>query len=850
MKISSVFLLASASGALSASIYDYPGYTATNVVETSSRLTADLTLAGEACNIYGTDIKDLKLLVEYQTDSRLHVKIYDADLQVYQVSESVLPRPPSQNVDKPDSKLSFTLTADPFSFFVARTDPDEILFNTNGTQLIFESQYVNIRTSLPDDPNLYGLGEHSDSFRLSTDNYKRTLWNAESPFIPENSNLYGSHPNYLEHRGEAGSHGVALLSSNGMDININKTDSGEQYLEYNILGGVIDLYFLAGPTPTDVSKQYADVVGLPAMMSYWTFGFQQCKYGWPDIETEAAVVANYSAANIPLEAMWADIDYMDKRQDFTTDPELYPLDKMRDLVGELHKNGQKYVMMLDPGIHYRDDYVPYTRGKAANVFIKAADESLYRGEQWAGEVVWPDWFAPGTQDWWTDEIKRFFDPETGLDIDGAWNDMNEVSNFCADTNCDPSEDSDRSSKRSLASVPQTQYTKRDTTAGDMKGLPDRDLFSPKYRIDNHQGDISIRTLYTNNTNSDGSVQYDTHNLHGLMMITATRAALLTRRPQSRPFVLTRSTFAGAGSKAAHWFGDNESSWAHYRATITQMLSFAAVHAMPMVGSDVCGFNGKAEEKMCARWTLLGAFQPFYRNHADISAPNQELYLWDLTTQAARKAIDARYRLLDYIYTAMYRASQTGAPLVNPLFFLYPNDKETFGIDLQWFYGDALLVSPVTEENATSVTFYLPDDVFYDFWTYEKVEGKGATITMNNISYTDIPVHIRGGTILPMRSASGNTTAQVRENNFTLVVAPGRDGKASGTLYVDDGDSLDVGDKFSDIMFEWDGDELTATSGSSFGYEVVVDGATVLTADGPIEYKGPGVVKEGFKIGKS
>ncbi|GAW24534.1 hypothetical protein ANO14919_141210 [Xylariales sp. No.14919] len=244
MRLVSYFILASTSGALSASIGDCPGYTASNVVETD--------------------------------DSRLHVKIYDAGLQVYQIQESVLPRPPSPGVLATDSAIQFKLTEDPFSFSVSRTSSNETLFDTNGTKLVFESQYVYLRTWLPDDPNLYGLGEHSDSFRLPTDDYKRTLWNAESPFIPRNSNLYGSHPNYLEHRGGSGSHGVALLNANGMDININKTDAGDQYLEYNIIGGVLDFYFLAGPSPTDVSKQYAEVVGLPAMMSYWTFGFQQC----------------------------------------------------------------------------------------------------------------------------------------------------------------------------------------------------------------------------------------------------------------------------------------------------------------------------------------------------------------------------------------------------------------------------------------------------------------------------------------------------------------------------------------------------------------------------------------------
>lgn len=131
---------------------------------------------------------------------------------------------------------------------------------------------MNVRTALPQDPHLYGLGEHSDPFQLNTTNYTRTLWSRDAYGIPAGTNLYGTHPIYFDHRGDAGTHGVFLLNSNGMDIKINQTGDGGQYLEYNTLGGVFDFYFLAGPTPKDVSKQYAEVVGLPVMMPYWGFG--------------------------------------------------------------------------------------------------------------------------------------------------------------------------------------------------------------------------------------------------------------------------------------------------------------------------------------------------------------------------------------------------------------------------------------------------------------------------------------------------------------------------------------------------------------------------------------------------
>jgi alpha-glucosidase len=186
------------------------------------------------------------------------------------------------------------------------------LFDSSAAPLVFQSQYLRLRTKLPENPNLYGLGEHSDPFRLNTTGYIRTLWSQDSFGVPERSNLYGNHPLYFEHR-KSGTHGVFFLNSNGMDIKIDKEGSA-QYLEYNTLGGVFDFYFVAGPSPVEVSKQYAEIAGLPAMMPYWGFGFHQCRYGYRDVFEVAEVVYNYSNARIPLEDMWIDIDHMDRRR--------------------------------------------------------------------------------------------------------------------------------------------------------------------------------------------------------------------------------------------------------------------------------------------------------------------------------------------------------------------------------------------------------------------------------------------------------------------------------------------------------------------------------------------------------
>jgi len=232
---------------------------------------------------------------------------------VYQVPESVFPRPKADGTRSKKSALTFQYKANPFSFSVSRARTGEVLFDSSAAQLVFQSQYLRLRTKLPENPNLYGLGEHSDSFRLNTTSYTRTLWSQDSFGLPDNSNLYGNHPVYFEHR-KTGSHGVFFLNSNGMDIKIDKEGRAGQYLEYNTLGGVLDFYFVAGPSPVEVSRQYAEIAGLPAMPPYWGFGFHNCRYGYRDVYEVAEVVSNYSVARIPLETEWVDIDYMDRRR--------------------------------------------------------------------------------------------------------------------------------------------------------------------------------------------------------------------------------------------------------------------------------------------------------------------------------------------------------------------------------------------------------------------------------------------------------------------------------------------------------------------------------------------------------
>lgn len=352
--------------------------------------------------------------------------------------------------------------------------------------------------------------------------------------------------------------------------------------------------------------------------------------------------------------------------------------------------------------------------------------------------------------------------------------------------------------------------------GNMLGLPGRNYINPPYKIHDAAGNISDLTLATDLVHYNGLVEYDTHNLYGTMMSAASRNAMLNRRPGLRPIVITRSTFAGAGAKVGHWLGDNTATWYDYQISMAESIAFAAIYQLPMVGADVCGYALDTTETLCARWAMLGAFLPFYRNHESVGYTYHEFYRWPLVAEAARIAIKARYQLLDYIYTALYQQSIDGTPTLNPMFFLYPEDLNTFPIYTQYFYGSSLLISPVTEDNATDVTIYVPDDQFYDFFTYEPIRGTGEWTTLTDVNFTSIPVYIKGGSVIPIRVDGANTTTELRQLDFNLIVAPGLDGTATGSLYLDDGVSIDQA-ATSVIQFTYQGSTLRMSG--TFGYDV-------------------------------
>lgn len=311
-----------------------PGYTASGVERTSHGFTASLALAGDACNVYGTDIEDLTLTVEVQSQHRLHINIAPTYIDDTNTSHYLLPSdlvyaPVKNGHSAQDIDLEFSWSNDPtFSFVVVRKSTGDVLFDTRGSVLVYENQFIEFVSQLPENYNLYGMGERIHGLRLGN-NFTATFYAADAG-DPIDGNIYGNHPVYLDTRyfevdnstGERSyvniedadastdyqsyTHGVYQRNAHGMEALMNPTN-----LTWRALGGSIDLYIFDGPTPEAVIKQYqVGAVGLPVMQQYWTFGYHQCRWGYKNWSMVEDVVNTYRDFDIPLENIWTDIDYM------------------------------------------------------------------------------------------------------------------------------------------------------------------------------------------------------------------------------------------------------------------------------------------------------------------------------------------------------------------------------------------------------------------------------------------------------------------------------------------------------------------------------------------------------------
>lgn len=486
---------------------------------------------------------------------------------------------------------------------------------------------------------------------------------------------------------------------------------------------------------------------------------------------------------------------MDNKDIFTIDKVNYPLKETQEFIQRQSEQGRFVVTILDPGVTVKDTLPAYYQGLQQDIFIRSGhSDEYYEGEVWPGWVHFVDFLSPRSTDYWTALISDFKDR---LDFAGLWLDMCEPACFTAG----------HKGNTPLAPFP-SEYT----------------LNYPPFAINNANSEVEIfyQTISMDARHIDGSRHLEVHNVYGFSESLRTAEALERLQPGLRHFLLTRSTFPGSGRFTAHWLGDNYSDFDNLSRSISGVLDFQ-LFGIPMVGSDLCGFLGKSDEELCARWMALGAFHPFARNHYSKESEPQEPYRWESVTRVTKKYYALRYSLLPYWYTLHWQAHKTGRPIIRPLFFEFPEFTELYTNDQQFMVGSALLVAPVIKRGSRSVAVALPPGVWYNLENLDAapimVQGE-LYQTCLEADLETIPVLLRGGHIV-LRQDPGLTIRDTLQGQYHLIVPLDVKGMAFGTVYFDDGISANPLSNYSklDIIVQCATDICTLRISGYFGFTV-------------------------------
>ncbi|MBC9718557.1 glycosyl hydrolase [Streptomyces sp. TRM66268-LWL] len=559
------------------------------------------------------------------------------------------------------------------------------------------------RSEVGADARFFGLGGRAAGPRLPDGTYR--LWNTDpgGSFAPGDDPLYLTMPVQMV-VADAGTHLVFHDNSWDGTVSLREGEEGEGSghdrpgtVELRMDGGPLRCWVVVG-TPARVLHAWAGLTGSPAVPPAWALGYQHARWGFGSAAEVRRVVDGYRERGLPLAAVHLDIDHYDAHQVFTVDRENFP--ELPALAQELREQGTRLVSIVDPAVKAEPGNALFDAGRAEDAFVRDAKRRLVRGVVWPGESVYPDFTAPHVRDWWG----RQYAERLGQGFSGFWHDMNEPVSFAAFG--DPS-------------------------------LPR----SARHALDGQGGD-----------------HREAHNVYGLCMARAAYEGLCELRPKERPFLFSRSGWAGLQRYGGTWSGDVETSWAGLRASLSLVLGLGLC-GVPYSGPDVGGFDGRPSAELYLRWFQLGAWLPLFRTHSAMNAGRREPWQFGAEVLGhARAALAERQRLHPYFVTLSQLAALTGAPYVRPLWWSAPEDRALRDCDDAFLLGDALLVAPVFEPGADRRAVRLPRGRWYDTVGEQAYDGPGQVLL--DAPSSRIPVLARAGTVVPVRGDDGELELEV------------------------------------------------------------------------------------------
>jgi alpha-glucosidase len=711
----------------------------------------------------------VSLQVNALRDDVLRVRMWKGDAIPEDASWAVL-------ADARTSSVPVTSDARGFSTKALRVTVDDHLLLTvtdlqgnilqrDAAPVLWDGAQFSVSKQRSFSDHFFGLGDKPGP--LDRGGQAFTMWNTDAFGWQESTDpIYKSVPFFLDiNQGRT----LGVFLDNTWRTNFDFGRADETRYTFGSLNGPIDYYLLYGPEPKQVVTEWAWLTGPTPLPPMWALGFQQSRYTYFPETQLRQVATRLRKDRIPTDVLWLDIDFQHENWPFTVNEKAFP--NFKGMVKDLGDEHFKVVVITDLHVARQPNvgYAPYDSGIAGDHFVKNPDGSIYVGKVWPGPAVFPDFTQAQTRKWWGGLFKDFV--KDG--VAGFWNDMNEPAVF----------------------------------DGPGKTMPN----DTQHRID--EPGFRKRT----------ATHLEIHNVYGMQNARGTEEGELALRPNERPFVMTRASYAGGQRYAVTWTGDNSSTWNHLRMTVPQLVNLG-LSGFSLAGADVGGFAGSPPSALLTKWIELSAFQPIDRDHSAKGTRMHEVWVdGPQQENIRRRYIDERYRLMPYLYTVAEETSHDGLPIDRPLFLEFPHatddgspyDLTTGGSE--FLFGSRILVAPnPSPEEIAPYAVHLPPGAWYDYWTGKQVargalagtldlEQRDKVIAQKPLMVTptldQLPVYVRGGSILPIAPLVQSTT-EVPNGPLTLRVFPPNSGEAcAGEVYTDDGHTFDFRNgEFARIRF--------------------------------------------------
>ena len=616
-----------------------------------------------------------------------------------------------------------------------------------------------LRYELAKHDSVYGLGEQLGGLNKRGKIY-RTYNTDISPHQPHVETLYGSHP-FLFITGKQG-FGFFLDYPSEMTFDIGHAH--KDVLEITIPSQDFDLYLFDVSEPKRIIREYLTLTGSPYIPPRWAFGYQQCRYSYPDADTVQAIAKKFRELDIPCDAIGMDIDYMVNYKVFTLDDEKFP--KFAEFVAQMKANGFRLVPILDAGVKVEPGYAIYDEGKANDYFCKDERGEDFVAAVWPGLCHFPDFLREEVRAWWGKQY-RFF---TDQGIEGFWNDMDEPAIFYVPEKLKQVRD------KIHAILSKDDIGRELTELGDaMEIFNRREYFK----------------AFSQRTDDGQVVNHDAvHNLYAFDMTRGTAEQLQQAMPDKRYFLLSRGSYAGLHRFSGIWTGDNSSWWEHLEVNMHMLMSlnFAGFF---YTGADTGGFGAEVSPELMIRWMQLGLFSPLYRNHTWYGSRQQEPWSFDPdTTAILRDVLRLRYALIPYAYSEYMRAAQELRPFIAPLFFEFAGERAQ-QVEDQFMYGESLMIAPVYAPNARGRFVHLPKGRWLH-WNASRCETRAMAVMQAGDYYVsaemhEVPMFLRENRLFVLSEPmSHSNETPVR----TLTVVGLVTDTAEFVYYEDDGASYD------------------------------------------------------------